>query len=339
MRSNEPSTGGGDLLSTDTDDIPEYLTSLAGKWRAYLDDTYFIEAWEDAHRLLRADLPHYCRSHTSLLLKPEALRVGATSRILRWLREHDWIVVAARQVRPDRHTLRGLWWYHWNAFTRQHREVVDLLFSVSASVFLLLRQPNAASEAATYRLAEQKGPSEPQRRRPGQLRTLLGQHNTYLNFVHSPDEPADLFREISVLFEPAQRDRLLDNRLAPVSNSEVLRLAADAVADVDSVSGVDGWSGCGLEDAAAELVRRCSVHGHRSADTRRAIASAVQAARTGDHDGDWRPLRDTLAALDPRLTRTFAFVVLATYLTRGEMPGRRRLVPTVQGRPAGSVRS
>ncbi|MEV6236556.1 nucleoside-diphosphate kinase [Lentzea sp. NPDC051838] len=288
---------------------PAWSTALPAKATLFADDTYFVEGWQDGERLLGRDLEAYGRTHSYLLVKPEALLLGKLPAILGWLRANEWHVVAAREVRTNRHTLRRLWRYHWNAVTRQHKDVVDLLFAQSDSLFLLLRSATTHDEPATQRLAAGKGPAKPAKRSTGELRELLGNHNAYLNFVHSPDEPADLFRELAVLFDAAERALLLDAELPPVE-----RVVTNVPVRTDGV-------GADLDSATRHLARHC---GEIAADV---LAAAADPASWTNR---WGELHERIAARDALLANGFAFVVFATYLTTAELPGLVRHLRTVR---------
>src|SRR5207237_1940393 len=50
-----------------------------------------------------------------------------------------------------------------------------------------------------------KGPARQAERRPGQIRYRLRNPALLLNFLHTPDEPADAVRELGVLFAADER--------------------------------------------------------------------------------------------------------------------------------------
>jgi hypothetical protein len=303
-----------------------WLTVLEDKRRLYTEDTYFVETWEEATRLLGDRAAYFCDRHTSLVVKPEALRSGRLPAILRWLRVDDWRVVAVRRLTIGRHEVRGLWRYHWNCVTQQHKDVVDMLFGVSDSLLLMLRTGEGKSGGATPRLARGKGPARAEDRVPGQLRTTLGNYNSYLTFVHSPDEPADFLRELGILLPPEERTVLLREDLAEVPERRILEVADECTGEVDR------WCDLSLTGAAARVARLCARRGAAGESARRAVGAAVRAAEAGCWAGDWRPLRGELASLDPGIVHDFAFIVLIGYLTLTRPPGGISTIPTLQGR-------
>ncbi|MGQ0838823.1 nucleoside-diphosphate kinase [Actinokineospora sp.] len=294
---------------------PTWATCLPDKARLFTEDTYFAETWSDAEHLLGDRLRDYCTRHTFLVVKPEALLTGRLTGVLDWLEDDQWDVVAARRMPLCRHTLRGLWRYHWNAVTRQHKDVVDLLFRQSDSLVLLLRSTAADEDGATRRLAAGKGPANPDNRLAGQLRARLGAPNAYLNCVHSPDEAADFLRELGVLFAADTRTSLLRDDLPVMPRHQVV----STVRTVESTS-----CGLGLADAVRYLAARCGRSGGA------AIAEEIRAAGADGWDGDWRDVRSALSEVDPELAESFPFMVFATYLTTAEVPGRTRRLPTIR---------
>lgn len=310
---------------TNYSSLPHWLTQIDQKRQAFADDTYFVETWQDALSMLGRGTHSYCIRHSTLLVKPEALRLGKVPQILRWLHAHDWQVVHFETVRASRHVLRGLWRYQWNAVTRQHKQVVDMLFGTSDCLFLLLRSTTPRNMTATQKLAEQKGPSEPDERAPWQLRATLGNYNAYLNFVHSPDEPADLIRELGVLFGEDERREILNDNLPEASEAHVLSTAAA----INSHTGQD-HSELSLEAAARRLTELCKQNGtHKTIEA--AVTAAIESFERGEWHGDWRDIHRTLETINPGIAQDFAFTVLATYLTNPRLDGVHSTLPTIRG--------
>lgn len=81
-------------------------------------------------------------------------------------------------------------------------DLVDLLFSLDWSLALRIG-PNPAgsmkAETLHQRLKDLKGPSDPSRQQPGQIRKELGAENRLLNYVHTSDSYRDSLREFSVV--------------------------------------------------------------------------------------------------------------------------------------------
>jgi hypothetical protein len=61
------------------------------------------------------------------------------------------------------------------------------------------------------RLSELKGSASKPNGDGTRMRELLGMPNRLLNFVHIADEPADIIRELGIVFDAAERRTVLDN--------------------------------------------------------------------------------------------------------------------------------
>jgi nucleoside diphosphate kinase len=202
--------------------LPRELSRFQDKLDVYATDTYFLESWEDllGEQALR-ELPPLSQL-ASLTLKPDAV-VGRTIRpTIQWLTQHGFSIVAAEIIDFDRHTIRAIWQYSWNVASRDRKDIVDLLLTMTPSLYLALRGPDDAS----LWLSQHKGPANPRYRRPGQLRHGLGSFSTLLNFVHTSDEPADFVRELGIYFPAPSRRRIYRQ----ISSGESLSDYADGLA-------------------------------------------------------------------------------------------------------------
>ncbi|GDY29626.1 AfsA-related hotdog domain-containing protein [Gandjariella thermophila] len=186
--------------------IPETLSAVPEKRVFFAVDSYFRDSWEDLRALPAEEIDHVLRRHATLLLKPESMVARRADVALEWLREQG-VVVAAERVRINPHQTRALWHFQWNVATRERRDLCDLIAAAGDSLFVVARLPEDPVPA-TVRLSNLKGPADPARRQPWQLRHRLGGDNFLLNFVHAADEPADLVRELGILFDGPARRRI-----------------------------------------------------------------------------------------------------------------------------------
>ncbi|MET7767330.1 nucleoside-diphosphate kinase [Nocardia sp. NPDC005366] len=202
------------------------LTPSPDKVEAYLGDTYVLESVEHLTRL-GIDPATFARRHSLLLLKPDAIVARAVAPTLEWLGANGFEVVGAYRVAVDRHLARALWYFAWNIASPERRRLADLLVDISDALVLVVRDTDGALPAPV-RLTEAKGATDPRKRRRGELRYLLGRHNYLLNLVHSPDDPADVLRELAIYFDEPTRAGLLTRLGAGVDQAgEVARIAAE----------------------------------------------------------------------------------------------------------------
>ncbi|NJC74042.1 hypothetical protein HC031_30655 [Planosporangium thailandense] len=298
--------------------LPESLSVLATKRALFAVDSYFRDSWEDLCELPAETVELILRHHALLLLKPDAVVGRRLTAALDWLRGQG-TVVAAEPVRLDRHTARAMWQYQWNAASRDRRDLADLIcHDGGESLVLIVRMP-ADHRPATVRLSAAKGPADPERREPWQLRHRLGNENFLLNFVHAADEPADLVREIGVLFD-APRRRGLYRRLRDGADATGAARAA-----VERLYARTPARDLGLAALISRQDRRLDG---RDGPTPRELTAALEATEAG-LNADWRGLCDLSeragVPLDP-----WDRVVLGTHLMVASDAGT---VPILAGVP------
>ncbi|MEV0294034.1 nucleoside-diphosphate kinase [Nocardia sp. NPDC050710] len=202
------------------------LTPSSAKAEAYRGDTYVQESVEQLDRL-GIDAAEFAREHSLLLLKPDAIVARAIEPTLEWLGANGFRVVGAYRAPVDRHLARALWYFAWNIASPERRRLADLLVDISDALVLVVHAPDG-DLPVPVRLTEAKGATDPRKRRPGELRYLLGRHNYLLNLVHSPDDPADVLRELAIYFDEQTRACLLAQAAGGADRTaEAALLAAD----------------------------------------------------------------------------------------------------------------
>ncbi|MFC3962356.1 nucleoside-diphosphate kinase [Nocardia jiangsuensis] len=184
------------------------LTPQPEKVAAYRGDTYVAETVEQLERL-GLDPAAFAIGHSMLLLKPDAIVARAVDPALKWLHDNGYRVVAAEIIPVNRHLARALWYYAWNIASPERRRLADLLVGISDALLLVVTAPGDPLPVP-LRLARAKGPTDPRKRRPGELRHLLGRDNYLLNLVHTPDDPADVLRELAIYFPEQTRAEVIE---------------------------------------------------------------------------------------------------------------------------------
>lgn len=252
------------------------LTTMPEKSAAYAHDTYYLET-ADQLATLDVDANTFAHRHGLLFLKPDAIAARAVEPTLEWLQANSFRIVSARKVVADRHLVRALWYFQWNIASPERRRLAELLVGISSALLLVVT--DTADEVPTsVRLTDRKGPTAPSKRRPGELRHLLGGSSYLLNMVHTADEPADVLRELGVYLTESDRAAVI---------SEAVR-GADRSGDARQL-GSEIYTDCpprSFDRAAAEAVLREQL---RIADLPAAVrdsADGVQIATTTS-DAGW----------------------------------------------------
>ncbi|MEU6775200.1 nucleoside-diphosphate kinase [Streptomyces sp. NPDC046759] len=189
------------------------LACHPAKRRLYGADTYYQEAYEQL-AALTDDVTGFAHRHATLLLKPDAVVARRLEAAVDWLAGREFRIVGAAVTRLTRTMIRSLWYFQWNLATPYRRRLAALFLEDADALVLLVRHAHDLGIPASVELTRLKGPTDPDARRPGQLRHLLGRHSYLLNLVHTPDEPADVLRELAVHFDDTARGRLFRSALA-----------------------------------------------------------------------------------------------------------------------------
>lgn len=194
-----------------TETIEPWLTRDEGKVAHYRDDPYF---WEGRASYLAGEpAGEVLRRLTFLLVKPEAVAGRRVAPILEFLRSGGYRIIGTWPVRMGRHEARGLWRYSLNTVPIAHIRALEMLVT-AGELFLvgLDHQLTSGESSAAELLSRGKGSSaHPD---AGTLRERLGCPALMLNFVHAPDEPADVLRELAVLCDAPQQEQIIAVLLA-----------------------------------------------------------------------------------------------------------------------------
>ena len=200
-------------------------TSDPDRRRLYPQDIYFREVAFQLSAMPAAVRERILTRSSFVVFKPEAVVGRRIDPALEFLAANGFTVLGALPVHLDARAHRELWRYQLNAAPLPIIRTVDMILSAGPSLFVAVTEntstnnstntstntspAQAAPEPATTaarRLGDLKGSSQDRKAYGGSLRGALNCTLLCLNFVHAPDEPADLIRELGVLF-PARRSR------------------------------------------------------------------------------------------------------------------------------------
>jgi hypothetical protein len=208
----------GDLaMSTFPITLAPWLSQLPSKRKHYAREIYFRESWHDLLALAgEAAIRRWLWSTTFILFKPDAVANRALQRGLAAIQDNDFEILQSLTFQFDRLSMRELWRYELNIATMQRMAAIDLLLTAGPSLLVMLRDRRAvpASLSAAERLMRWKGTSRGSRPQ-NSLRTIMGALPGLLNFVHTPDEPADVIRELGVLAPRQTRLILSEHVVSP----------------------------------------------------------------------------------------------------------------------------
>jgi hypothetical protein len=196
-------------------EIEPWLARGERKRAYYRDDPYFCEGWTTfAAACPGRPADAALRRLTFLLVKPEAIVGRRVARILEFLRSHGYRVIGTWPVRMGRHETRCLWRYQLTAVPIAHIRTLEMLVNAGELFLLGLDHRLAAGQASAAELLSRNKSPSPGLDGGDTLRERLGSPALMLNFVHAPDEPADVLRELAVLCDADRQERILATLLA-----------------------------------------------------------------------------------------------------------------------------
>jgi len=293
------------------------LTRSRTKRELYARETYFREGLADAEEIAGGQLSTVLHEGALLIVKPDGLASGQLLPVLDYLSEHGFTVAGARDLLFQPSHWRELWRYQLTSATLDRLAVNELVLGAGPALLMLLRSEPGHVLPGAVRLSALKGSATLEAQKPGTLRSLLGQPNRILSYVHVADEPADMVRELGLLLDPATRRALLGSLVSGTSAPED-------------------------EDALGRARERFAVptRSLARADALERVTRAVEAAGSGPAADDarswlkrmarnervaWRPFLAALAAAGAQPDR-WDLAVLGTYVIEYDEPGYSKVL-------------
>lgn len=293
-----------------TSDVPEEmldsLTRSPEKRVAYRVDPYFRHGAR--HLSIGSVL-----ATTFVVLKPDAIAGRRALTVVNELTRSGFTPLDAWSFTFTPSLIRELWRYQYNVASWPRIEVVDLLLPAGESLLLLLRDERwtPGSLPAACRLAAMKGPADPSKRSPSDLRAILDAPTPQFNFLHTADEPADVVRELAAI-EVAYGRRILRD-VVPSSTLE-----HDSVKSL-----IERLYG---RVAAHDLDRQASWCRLAASDNNE-VSSLARRALHGDNI-DWSALLALFPEGQPPAELLWDALSIATAELPHSLPDPRPVIPT-----------
>ena len=190
--------------------VPERLSSSTAKRRLYAEDPHFRAGYVSFANAVGSEaVTDLTWPLASVILKPESLAGRTAGACCTFLFGHGFVPLAAAAVHISSLAVRELWRYQINVATEERLYAMDRIFASGPSVYLAFRYPGGGRSASSV-LDAIKGPSEPSKRAPWHLRASIGARpSRLLTHIHAAEEPADVIRDLGVLFDMPQRQELV----------------------------------------------------------------------------------------------------------------------------------
>lgn len=203
------------------------LSASADKREIFEQDYYFRETWADCAGEYGADATAILSRVVLLCAKPDAV-VGRRLRpMLDYAIEHGFAPIGVGEARLGRHSMREVWRHDWHVYPVDRLRFSTIWYgSAPMLVFALEDRSPEPGIPASIRLASLKGNALPEKRGPNEMRSRLKPPNSVLNFVHVTDEPADVVREMGILFEYPERMAMIRLLREPATDAGLTAASA-----------------------------------------------------------------------------------------------------------------
>jgi hypothetical protein len=194
-------------------DLPAWLTCIPEKIECFVRDPAFCRGWRTVQ-----DLEHEgifskdCLWNIgSVMFKADSLIRGNTTTGMRALAAAGFQIRSGRSVQFSERLVHEFWHYALGRYSDKRIALLARLLVMAPSLYLLVRADELELGYPTaIRLTDFKGEVAPGLRTATKLRAVLGAPQTAMfNYVHTADEPADVVRELGLLFDASARRAIL----------------------------------------------------------------------------------------------------------------------------------
>jgi len=176
------------------------LSTSDRKRELYADDSCFRTGWEAFVNGADGGDRTLLRRISTVTFKPDALVTRSVATGLERLRAAGYRVLSAHPTRLTPARAQWVWRFQWNRATIDRLRLALYFLDRGPSIVVALAAPaTTGAEPATAQLARCKGSAD--HFAPDSLRGVMGMRNRLLSLVHTPDEPADLVRDVGAMFD------------------------------------------------------------------------------------------------------------------------------------------
>lgn len=202
-----------------------FLTIFGSKKRYFNTETYFRESWFDGYSIAGDQLLNKLVRTAVVIFKPEVFATDKTKSIVKLIEKYDFKFKSAYITKFNKFKIREVWRYQYSEATIDRMELVDNLYCLGDALFMFFEDTSSHLDMPTSaRLHRLKGASEERLRSKDSLRSIIKIPNGVIRFFHISDEPADIIREIGIMFNREERLKIykdLINENCSIKNEEL----------------------------------------------------------------------------------------------------------------------
>ncbi len=190
----------------------KYLSIFGSKKNYFNSETYFRESWFDGYSIIGDSLTNKLVRTAAVIFKPEVFSARRTKEIINLIEKYNFKAILAFKIKYNRHKIRETWRYQYSEATIDRMSLVDHLYCLGDSLIVFFEDTSKDIKMpASPRLHKLKGASEERLRTEESLRSIIKIPNGVIRFFHIPDEPADIVREIGIMFGRSQRLKIYES--------------------------------------------------------------------------------------------------------------------------------
>ncbi|KAB8029193.1 nucleoside-diphosphate kinase [Fluviispira multicolorata] len=190
----------------------KFLSIFGSKKNYFTTETYFRESWFDGFSIFENNLTNKLVRTATVVFKPEAFSARRTSDIINLIEKYNFKATLAFKIKYNRHKIRETWRYQYSEATIDRMSLIDHLYCLGDSLIVFFEDTSIDIKIpASARLHKLKGASEERLRTDESLRSIIKIPNGVIRYFHIPDEPADIVREIGIMFDRPQRLNIFES--------------------------------------------------------------------------------------------------------------------------------
>ncbi|MBX7066825.1 MAG: phosphotransferase [Parachlamydiales bacterium] len=174
----------------------------------YSVDPFFRFSFETFRESVE-DLDSFFNEYTYLIIKPDGLVGGCFASTIKTLNEYGFEISGWDVFEFTSNGVKQFWYNESKFFPLDRFRLFEKILSDKPSVVFLLRDKRRDRENPCERLSKLKGSAESQKREAWHIRTKIGVRCPLLGFIHTPDSPLSMIRELGIILGEKKCKRFL----------------------------------------------------------------------------------------------------------------------------------
>lgn len=214
------------------------LSNNKNKENLFKEDQYFNYSLKIANKVLNSEKNDVLSNYALLLIKPESFMFNKIDEILNLLIANEFQIIYYNIKQLTWLQCLELWKYQWPAASIERVFLSQTLMSYSESMVLILKNSKYNKSFLSTYLSSLKGSANETERKSNNFRSVLKPINRMLNYIHTSDEPADMIRELGILFDWEELLQIYEvcNVGKPIDYTLIRRISDKYIRYVDGVN-------------------------------------------------------------------------------------------------------